>query len=373
MGVGPFNFNPDSTFTSDIGSITRLATSAPFQRYLQEEIFQQSEFYTSGILATNPALNNLTGTRVELPFFAPLNYIEERVDSSDTWGLNQSGYYTSQKTSAKTQYGTITYRGAMFSADDLHRYQTGEDALANIRGQLARDMARKMNQKLISHVWGLLSADGAPLKESNSCDVSTCTGDVTIANTLSPTTVTGAKYLLGERAGDLDTIAVHPDVAAWLETAGMLTYTNVTDTSQAASTIWGSGGIGLTSTQVRLFAGLRMVVDEQLPVICNDGGPAQYYCYMFSSGVVVTGQQFPMMLETERNIASLQDVFAVTYSNIMHVLGTSWNANFDNPTNEQLRDPANWQLAYCDPRLIPMVELIVNTDVTCLPTSATCA
>ena len=75
-------------------------------------------------------------------------------------------------------------------------------------------------------------------------------------------------------ANTLDAIAVHPDVAAWLETAGMLTYTNVTDTSNAASSIWGSGGIGLSSTQVALFAGLRVVVDEQLPVICNPDGPA---------------------------------------------------------------------------------------------------
>ena len=91
MGVFYGNFNPDATFTSDIGSITRLATSAPFGRYLQEEIFQQSAFYTSGILAADARLNNTIGTRVELPFFAPLNYIEERVDSSDTWGLAQSG------------------------------------------------------------------------------------------------------------------------------------------------------------------------------------------------------------------------------------------------------------------------------------------
>ena len=94
-----------------------------------------------------------------------------------------------------------------------------------------------MNQKLISQVWGLVSAEGAPLHDTHVCDVSVCTGDVTIGNTLSPTSVTGAKYLLGERAGNsVDAIAVHPDVAAWLETAGMLTYTNVTDTSNAAST-----------------------------------------------------------------------------------------------------------------------------------------
>ena len=63
MGVFYGNFNPDATFTSDIGSITRLATSAPFGRYLQEEIFQQSAFYTSGILAADARLNNTIGTR----------------------------------------------------------------------------------------------------------------------------------------------------------------------------------------------------------------------------------------------------------------------------------------------------------------------
>ena len=71
MGVFYGNFNPDATFTHDVGSITRLATSAPFGRYLQEEIFQQSAFYTSGILAADARLNNTIGTRVELPFFAP--------------------------------------------------------------------------------------------------------------------------------------------------------------------------------------------------------------------------------------------------------------------------------------------------------------
>jgi hypothetical protein len=71
MGVFYGNFNPDATFTHDIGSITRLATSAPFGRYLQEEIFQQSAFYTSGILAGDARLNNTIGTRVEMPFFAP--------------------------------------------------------------------------------------------------------------------------------------------------------------------------------------------------------------------------------------------------------------------------------------------------------------
>ena len=152
MGTAP----NAATFTADIGSATRLATSAPFARYLTEEIFQKSAFVQSGVLSPDARLNNITGVRVELPFFAPLDYTEENVNSSATWGTNGAGFYTTQKQTADTQYATITTRGAAFAMDDLSQVQTGEDALANIRDQLSTDMARKMEQKLISQLTGLV-------------------------------------------------------------------------------------------------------------------------------------------------------------------------------------------------------------------------
>ena len=111
---------------------------------------------------------------------------------------------------------------------------------------------------------------------------------------------------------------------------------------------------------------------RQLPVICNDGGPAQYHCYLFGNGVVRTGQQFPLNIETERNIASLAGRLCRNLFEPYARYGHLWTSNYDGPTNEQLRDPSNWSLAYCDPRLIPLVDLIVNVDVACLPTTATC-
>ena len=74
MGVfqGNAGTNPNqSVFTSDIGSLTRLATSAPFQKYLIEEIFQKSAFVQSGILSPEARLSNTIGTRIEVPFFDP--------------------------------------------------------------------------------------------------------------------------------------------------------------------------------------------------------------------------------------------------------------------------------------------------------------
>ena len=99
-----------------------------------------------------------------------------------------------------------------------------------------------------------------------------------------------------------------------------------------------------------------MVVDEQLPVICNENGPAQYHCYLFGNGVVRTGQQFPLNIETERNIASAPRCFcSYVFSNLMHVHGhlLDFQSTTAQPTS-MLRDPSNWSLAYCEPRLIPL-------------------
>ena len=55
------NGNELATFSVDIASATRLATSAEFAAYLQEEIYERSLMVQSGILATDARMNNITG------------------------------------------------------------------------------------------------------------------------------------------------------------------------------------------------------------------------------------------------------------------------------------------------------------------------
>jgi hypothetical protein len=358
MGIFLGNLNPDSTFTSDIGSVTRLATSAPFGRYLSEEIFQRSAFVRSGVLGLSAGLSNTVGSRIEAPFFDPINAVEEQIRSDDTWGTSGAGHFTSQKVTASTQYATITYRGMMFSADDLSRYQTGEDPLGHFRSQMAADLDRKLTGKLLSQLTGLVGP-GGPLAATNALNVS-ATSNPSEANYLSAANITAAKYKLGERAGSVTAIAMHPLVAAYMEQIGALTFS--TDAlSTGGGIVWGGGGVGLTSTQVGYMMGLRVIVDEQMPIRGTSGQSQQFVCYLFGNGVVQTGNQFALRIETERNVASLQDLVAVHYSNCMHVVGTSWASSSDNPTNAGLATAGNWALAYSEPRLIPLVELVVNS------------
>ena len=352
MGLNPGTAPNANTFTSDIGSATRLVTSAPFARYLTEEIFERSAMVQSGLLATDARLNNVTGVTVELPFFAPLNYNEEVMDSSATWGDQNKGILTWQKQTASTQYGVFTNRTAGFSMDDLSVVETGEDALANIRSQLATDMNRKLTTKVISHLTGLFGgalADHVLTIATQEDDYTTFTD----ANYLNAGAVTQAKSLLGERGGELAVIVMHSAVAYHLQAIGMLTFINSGGTVNYAS-----NGIGQTSTDVGYFAGLRVIIDDQCPKTSTSSKTPVFTCYLASQGVIRTGSQFPITIKTGDDMQSWTQQMALKYNTIHHVLGTSWigssNTGLDNTA---LATAGNWDLAFSDSRLIPLVAI----------------
>jgi AraC-like DNA-binding protein len=348
------NFGASSTFASDVTSATRLATSAPFARYLAEEIYNQSAWIRSGVMRRSPLLQASVGTRIEAPFFDPINPTEEVITSASNWGTNTSGYFTPQKVTASTQYATITHRGFMFTADDLSKLATGEDPLAHFRSQLAADLAKKRTSKLVSQFEGLF---GTALT-GNKLNVSATSSPVA-ANYLNAANITQAKYLLGERAGSINTIAMHSLVAAGLEATGQLVMqTGSTAAGQAVSI--GNGGFNASNVGIGQMSGLTVIVDDQMPIVGTGGQSQQFVCYLFGSGVVYEGDQMPLTIETGRNISSLQDAVAVHYHHVQHIPGTSWADSVDNPTNANLATANKWSLAYADRRLVPMVRLQVN-------------
>ena len=157
----------------------------------------------------------------------------------------------------------------------------------------------------------------------------------------------------------MSVLVVHPLVAADMEARGMLTFLNSGGTVNYAS-----NGIGVTDTQIGYFAGLRVVVDSQVPTVEPDsattGDAFGYTCYLAAPGVIRTGSQFPLMIKQNDDILSLQDVMSVTYNRLDHVLGTSYKGDM-HPENSDLADKDNWELAYTSRENVPLVELIVNT------------
>ena len=134
--------------------------------------------------------------------------------------------------------------------------------------------------------------------------------------------------------------------------------------NNAGTVEYASNGVGVTQTQIGYFAGLRVVVDSQVPAAAPDGAgtgdPFGYVCYLAAPGVIRTGAQFPISIEQNRDILSLQDVMSVTYNRIDHVLGTSYTGGM-HPENGDLADADNWELAYTSRENVPLIQMIVNT------------
>ena len=356
------NYGSGTTFLSN------LVARPEFLSYVSEGIFEQSKWIQSGVVTRNAALDaRAGGTRVRVPFFDSISPTEVVIQSNNTWG--SGGYMSPGGITADEQIMTILHRGFSYAADDLSKLGSGADPLAHVRDQLTAAINKLKTTTLLAQLSGLFGAiasDGVLGANTVNASFAGVPGSVTEANYLTAANVIKAKTKLGERGSELDVIAMHSNVAAYLQQVGMLTF-STSALSAAGSVVWGGGGVGVTSEDVAQFAGLRVVIDDQLTNLT--GGTAthivKYPVYLFKSGVISEGIQQDLRIATDRNILSLQDVMAVDYHYGYHVLGTKWADAGDNPTNAttsgNLGNTSSWTLAYVNSKNVPLVRLLVNT------------
>jgi len=264
---------------------------------------------------------------------------------------------------------TLLHRGFAYAADDLSKLGSGADPLAHVRDQLTAAINKLKTGTLAAQLLGLFGGiSGAGVLGPNQSDKSFAgvPASVTESNFLNVANVVGTKALLGERGDELDSIAMHSNVAYYLQQVGMLTFSTSALAASGAVT-WGAGGVGVRATDVPFFAGLRVVIDDQLTYLT--GGTSthavKYPVYLFKSGVVSEGVQQDLRLAADRNILSMQDVMAVDYHYGYHITGTKWAAAGDNPTNAatsgNLADTASWNLVFSTTKMVPVARLLVNT------------
>ena len=357
------NSNFGGTFLSN------LVTRPEFLQYTAEGIFEQSKWIQSGIVQRNAALDaRAGGTRVRVPFFDPIAPTETQILSTSSWngGL---GYLTAQNVTADEQIMTILHRGFAYAADDLSKLGSGADPLSHVRNQLTAAINKLKTATLAAQLLGLFGGiSGAGVLGPNQTNKSFAgvPGSMTEANFLNVANVVGAKALLGERGDELDSIAMHSNVAYYLQQVGMLVFSTSALSTGGAIT-WGGGGVGIAAPEVATFAGLRVVIDDQLTALT--GGTSthakKYPVYLFKSGVVSEGIQQDLRLAADRNILSMQDILAIDYHYGYHITGTKWNVAGDNPTNAattgNLADTASWSLVYSTTKQVPVARLLVNT------------
>ena len=247
----------------------------------------------------------------------------------------------------------------MYGTDELAKMGSAADPLAHVSNQLATAIAKLKTATLISQLSGLFgNISGSGVLGGNTYNAAG-TSTVTSANYLTAANVIKAKNKLGERGSELTAIAMHSNVAAYLEETGYMQVQVSGSTVSAAS--------GLTGTSYNTFAGLRVIVDDQLGVIGGgtSGHVNKYPVYLFGSGVISEGVQQELRVDTDRNKPSFQDLLIVDYHYGYHVNGTRWAAAGDNPSNlattGNLGATGSWALAYQNVKNVPLVRLLANT------------
>ena len=266
-----------------------MITRPEFAGYLAERIFNESRFVQSGVVARNSALDvRAGGTRLRVPEFDPIAPTIERIDSSNSWGTSGAGYLTPQALSTDEQVMTILRRGFAYSVDDISKLGSGvADPLGHVRNQLAAAVNKAKTATLMAQLGGIfgnISASG--VLGANTIN-KTGTTTASASNYLTAGNVVAAKQLLGERGSELSTIIMHSAVAAYLEELGYL------QVQSSGGSVYAGGGVGsgLGAGLVGRFAGLNVIVDDQVGVIA--GGTAthlnKYQVYLCGSGVIGEG------------------------------------------------------------------------------------
>ncbi len=330
------------TFASD------LITVPNFTAYLMQEVYERSAFVQSGVITRNSALDaSAGGVRTVVPGFIPPSPFEEKMESNSTWGDSGAGYLTPRKITANAGTATLIHRGLSFATDELSKQASGTDPMAAIMGYMSTIINKNRTATLLSHLKGVFGTALA----GNTVDVSAGTGG---AEYITASAVIRAKSVLGERGEDLSVLAMHPNVYFHLESMGLLVF-STSAIAPGNPISWSGGGVAVTDTKVAYFAGLRVIIDSQLPVT-GTGAAAVYTSYLFGPGVVQEGVQQALETRNDYNILSFQDVVSFRYSYGFHIMGSSWNAVGDNPTNLELADKTNFGLVW-DRKLIPIVEL----------------
>ena len=349
--------------------LSNLVTRPEFLQYTSEGIFEQSKWVQSGIIQRNAALDaRAGGTRVRVPFFDPIAPSETQILSNSTWG-GGGGYLVPANVTADEQIMTLLHRGFAYAADDLSKLGSGADPLSHVRDQLTAAINKLKTATLSAQLLGLFGGiSGAGVLGPNQTDktLAGVPGSLTEANYLNVANVVSAKAKLGERGDELDSIAMHSNVAYYLQQVGMLTF-STSALAASGAVVWGGGGVGVRQSEVPFFAGMRVVIDDQLTYLT--GGTAthavKYPVYLFKSGVVSEGIQQDLRLAADRNILSMQDVLAVDYHYGYHITGTKWAAAGDNPTNAatsgNLANTSSWNLVFSTTKMVPVARLLVNT------------
>jgi hypothetical protein len=265
-----------------------------------------------------------------MPFFQDL--------SGNSQVLSDSADLASKKIGAVSDIAAIHNRGDAWAVNDLAKYLSGADPMAEIGDLVAAYWARDDETTLINVLAGVFAAASM---SGNLAAIHNTSGAITDAQTLDGPRFINAKFLLGDSAGKLVAIAMHSAVLASLLKLDLIDFVPVTDARET----------------IQRFQGMDVIVDDSLPTTTVNSNLV-YTTYLFGRGAVAQGvsaSDEPVeggfgtwQVEFFRQPLGHRNFMINRRRFILHPRGVKWTGTPAglSATNAELATGTNWVRAY---------------------------
>lgn len=311
-----------------------------FLGYQQEELQDRNALATSGLLATNAAIQaefEKGGKLIDLPFFGDL--------SGDSEVLNDTTGLTAATLSGNKMIGVRNMRGRAWKASDLAAELAGSDPMQAIARSTGRYWVRDMQKVLVNVMKGLF-ATGGPLATSHSAGGT--------STQLSASSLVDAIAKLGDAGEELTGVFMHSRTFYALMKLDLIV--------PSSSTVQIDTRLSAERLEKGTYLGRPVYVDDTLPVDvgAGTGSTDVLHTYFFGPGAFAYATApAKTPLETDRDSLKGIDFLINRTHYLVHPNGISWTgtAAGNSPTNAELATGTNWTKVFTDDRNIRITRL----------------
>lgn len=317
--------------------VADIIVPTEFEKYAIERTAELSTFARSGIVEAAPEFDDLAamgGREVHMPFWKDISGARQILSDSAPLTVNKIG--------SDQDLARIHNDGNAWSVNHLASVISGDDPMQAIVDLVAGYWARTDEDIIISALKGIFAS--ASMAGNQLGIASESIAGQSDATKLNGVTFIDATQKLGDRADGLTAIGMHSATEAALRKLDLIDF------------IPDSEG----KTQIRIFQGRRVIVDDNLPVRAGTTDGFVYTSYLFGPGAFGKGSarldSKPLQggfgtegVELARLPLDSDSVLINRRRYILHPRGvkfTSAAVAGDSPTNAELEDGTNWTRVY---------------------------
>ena len=313
---------------------------------------EKTAFFESGLVVRNGMLDqkaNTGGEQINIPFWRDL-------DSSVAPNLgntNPADLAVPNIVTAGKQVGQMAYLNQAYSTADLTGEIAGSSPMQQIRNRFGTYWMRQWQRRLVSTTKGIIADNVA----NNAGDMVVNVASESIAGQSAATKFSlnnfvDATHTMGDMYNQLSAIAVHSGVHKQMVINNDIVY--IPD-SEGRLTI-------------PTYMGLRVIIDDGLPVQAGTTDGVKYTSYIYGSGAFGFGEgsaENPVEVERQalQGKGAGVEIIIERKSWILHPFGftvaTQGAAETGAHTLAELENAATWSRVI-DRKLVPLCSLVTN-------------